>query len=514
MFKTQLYFPPAYECSYPPLGISALFGFLNSKGININQRDLNIEYFDYMREHNLTYVMSPLFAKQKKSESVYYSRLIPDGEDIDYPHIRYLYENNPGSSYLFTEQILSSPLLFRYVKDAKENLFYKFFQDRAMADIKNQRPDLIGLSIIAPSQVTAAFTLGYLIKDACPGIHVTIGGSWVSLYKDELKNHPEFMRFFDTIIFFEGETPLYKLIRQLRTNGHLSKVPNLIYKSGSKFVESKFICEENLDSLPPSDFEGLPLAKYSSSLNKDVILPFETARGCYWNKCVFCAHLPIPKPRYREKNPDLVLRDIRFLHQKYKVNHLVISNPAFSPRQMLEVCNRIVADKIKITWDCLARLDKGFTMDILGLAKKAGCQIINFGLESTNPRILSLMRKGNHRRSAIRIIKDCHNLGIVVYLQVIVGFPTETIEEALDTVKFLADCKEYPKGVVFNIYHLMPRNYIYENPKKYCIRYRKDIPFRFFHKFEHTGKGYISKKCAENLIRLSQKLGINVVNCF
>jgi len=123
------------------------------------------------------------------------------------------------------------------------------------------------------------------------------------------------------------------------------------------------------------------------------------------------------------------------------------------------------------------------------------------------------MHKGNHKRLVIRIIKDCHSLGIEFYLQVMVGFPTETVEDALDTVGFLADYKKYFKGAVFNIYHLMPRNHIYENPKKYCIKYKKDISFKFFHKFEHTKKGCINKKCAENLIKLSQKLGINVISC-
>jgi radical SAM superfamily enzyme YgiQ (UPF0313 family) len=222
----------------------------------------------------------------------------------------------------------------------------------------------------------------------------------------------------------------------------------------------------------------------------------------------------MPKPAYREKDPALLVQDIKTLVRKYKARHLLISNPVISPRQVLQISKNIIEQKIRVSWDCLARLDKGFNKDLLRLAKRSGCRAIDFGLESANERVLNLMRKGNDICGAARIIRDCHDAGIETYIQVMVGFPTETVEEALETIGFLFEQRKYFKAAVFNIYHLMPHNFIYTKPERFAIEYKKDpaVPFRFFHRFRHLERTAIGKREAERLIGLARRLGIRVVS--
>lgn len=508
MIKVLLCVPPAYAQSYPLLATPMLAGFLKSKDIDVVQRDFNADYYDYLAEKNLLYTLTSAFAKEKIDANNYYSHLIFGNDSYDYPHDKYIFENNISSSYRFTENMLSSSLLTKYIKDSQENLYYNFFLERAIPFIIENKIKLVGISITAPSQVISAFTLGNLIKSKGQDIHIVIGGPWVSLYKNQLKRRTDFINFFDMIIFLEGETPLYKLVRQLSQRKSLSKVPNLIYNSGSKFTENCDLSIENLDLLSTPDFDGLFLNKYESAKNKEICLTIESARGCYCDKCAFCVHVSMPRLKYRERKTELVLKDIENSVQKYGANHFIFCNLEISAKQMLEISKGIIKKGINITWDCLCRLDNIFNKKIFEVARQAGCEKIGFGLESINQRVLDVIQKGINRKTVIRVLNDAKDAGIKAYIHIMFGLPTETISEALDTLNFLSKYKKIYAAAILNVYHLTPGTEIYDNPEKFFIKYDKSLPFKFFHKFEHLVNGCITKKCGENLIKLCEKFEI------
>lgn len=138
----------------------------------------------------------------------------------------------------------------------------------------------------------------------------------------------------------------------------------------------------------------------------------------------------------------------------------------------------------------------------LRLAKRAGCAMLGFGLESINQRVLDFIDKGTKVEIIKRIIKDSHDLKLNIYCQTMIGLPSETVEEAFDTVFFLAKCREAMRiSSAFNIYYLTPKNKIFLNPEKYGIKitYNKRLPFTFFYPFKHFS-GNIERPKAQKII--------------
>jgi radical SAM superfamily enzyme YgiQ (UPF0313 family) len=361
--------------------------------------------------------------------------------------------------------------------------------------------DVIGLSITCPSQVIASFTLGGLIKEFFPDTKIVIGGQWVSFYREELQKRKDFVKFYDYVIYFEGETPFFKLIDSLKNNKPLGDVPNFIYMEDGAWKTSPKISHEDMDELPAPDFDDLPLKRYFGS-NKKISLTVETSRGCYWGKCAFCIDLPLPQPKYREKSPDLIIRDIKELMSKYGVRDLVISNATFSPSQMREVSQKILKENIKVTWWTMARFDNGLTKEILKLAKDAGCRMMGFGLESMNQRVLDFVNKGTKVEVIKRIMKDAKEVNLGIYYQTMIGMPSETIEEALYTLMFLARHSDARgRKPAFNIYYLIPKNRVFHAPDKYGIKIDEDhkLPFKYFYSFKHT-VGNIDRTTAKKLL--------------
>jgi radical SAM superfamily enzyme YgiQ (UPF0313 family) len=255
----------------------------------------------------------------------------------------------------------------------------------------------------------------------------------------------DFRRLFDFMICYEGETALYSLLESLHRDRPLNNIPNLIFGCGKQWKGGAGRFEEDLDTLPPPDFDGLPLKKYNRS-EKKITLTYETSRGCYWDRCIFCVDLPLPKSTYREKSSDLVVRDLQALIKRYKAEHIIISNAVFSPLQVKDVAEKIIAADIKITWWAFARFDRRFDRALLQLAKESGCVMLGFGLESLNQRVLDFVEKGTKIETIKRILMEVYDLDIPFFIQTMLGLPSERMEEALDTIEFLATWPGRGKG--------------------------------------------------------------------
>lgn len=492
-FKIHLYIPPAYDVTYPPLGTPALLAFLKERGVVALQEDLNIAFIDYVIKYDLSNMCSEECRHEKITNKVYYYR-----ELLRRDAHHHSYEVVPGSSFEFTEKMLSSKHLLRYIDDNKENIYHNFVTNKLLQRIKRAKPDMIGLSITSPAQVVAAFTVARIVKSELPNIKIVIGGYWVSFFKEELAKRSDFGAFLDFMIFGEGETPLCLLIDSLRNKRPLSRVPNLAYKDESEFIVSDEVIEEDMNKLPCPDFDGLPLKKYGSYVTgKSCSLTFEVSRGCYWNKCTFCADLIFPKPTYREKKVELLIRDVRKLKRKYGAKRFAISSPVFAPRHLKEFCKELINKKLRINWWAWTRLDNAISKEVLRLVKKAGCTSLGAGLESMNQRVLNSCAKGIKAPVAKRIIADASSVKLRLGLQVILGLPGETSDEALETIMSLL---KNPAGAGFNSFYLMPQNYIFNNPEKYGIEIKKaaKLPFRFFYPFRNT-PGTVGQKDAEKM---------------
>jgi len=104
-------------------------------------------------------------------------------------------------------------------------------------------------------------------------------------------------------------------------------------------------------------------------------------------------------------------------------------------QHILDVCNELVRRKVSIGWECLSRVD---TMDkeVAQGMKKAGCIRVFFGIESGNDSVLGLMNKHITTSQAKSAVYAARAAGLKTGAFFIVGYPGETNETVLDTVRF------------------------------------------------------------------------------
>lgn len=198
-------------------------------------------------------------------------------------------------------------------------------------------------------------------------------------------------------------------------------------------------------------------------------------RPCYWRACMFCAQNAKYSltPSEIPDNLDATLDRIEML-KRAGYNTYIFSDEAISPLLLPRLANGLARRRTSIRWSCRLRFDKNCSRDLFSLMKAAGCYEVLFGLESIAPRILRLMNKYSEpptRSDIVRIVTDLSDVGVGVHINLILGFPGETLYEAMASVEFLISVLRYIKGATFtiNTFTLLPGSPLMTAPETYGV---------------------------------------------
>ncbi|MCY3727891.1 MAG: radical SAM protein [Nitrospira sp.] len=482
--KISLLFPPSWHPSQPYLSLPCLTAFLDQAGItDKSQRDLNIELLDTIlsRTYGLE-VYEKLVEKLRQLEDSregetgpgsdeHYGRIV---EALDrFPHL--IDQIEPAKASLhgeefydieryreclflidrwlevvssvyfptritvvdnqFSYSIYSSRDILKAIHDEEQNPYLDLYRKHFLSSIIDENPGLIGVSITATSQIIPGLTLCRLIKEANPDIHVTVGGSIFTRLVDNLRRCDRLFQVTDDFIVFEGEKALLELVNQLEGKKNFAKVPNLIYRENGKVIVNQPFYSENLAEHPAPNYDGFPLDRY---LAPKTVLPVQFSRGCYYKDCAFCA-LTLDHQNFRQKDPIKVVDELEALSQKYDTPFFFFTDECLALSPTRRLCKEILKRQCDFQWTAELRFEKNLSRELLALMRDAGCHKIVFGLETYNKRMMDFMQKGITQENVDRICADCVDLGIGVHCYVIVGFPTETEDEARETMNFVLD---------------------------------------------------------------------------
>jgi len=192
------------------------------------------------------------------------------------------------------------------------------------------------------------------------------------------------------------------------------------------------------------------------------VIPIKTSNSCYYKKCVFCTHHKNIK--YTEYPFEHIKNDIKSSKQKY----FFLIDDMISTNRLLKFAKTV--KNLKIKWTCQLKPTKEYTTKVLNKLKKAGLEMIIWGVESGNQRILNLMRKGTNVVDIKTVLENSHNNKIKNVTYIMFGFPTETKEEFLDTINFLKENSINIDLVSTSIFGLQNNTKIYAKPEEFGIK--------------------------------------------
>ncbi len=327
-------------------------------------------------------------------------------------------------------------------------------------------PDLVGFSIMTP-QLMSASQASALLKKARPSLPIVLGGAHIcSTFQDTFS----FADCFDFMVYGEGELTMVEVVSKMEKGSLpdcLDGIDGVIYRNKDGLIiknpPRQFITE--LDSLPSVDYDMVDITKYKiPTMVGQFAISMVITRGCPF-RCIFCDAPKTMGKRIRFRSVEKVLEEIRFNYEKYSARNFVFKDSTFTANHkwVFRFCEAVIRSGIKINWRCNARVDT-VNDELLSIMKRAGCFIINFGVESGHPKILRNLKK----EVDIEKIYEAHKLtrkhGIRTYSTFLVGSPGETKETMLATIKIAKKIR--PSLAMFFVAVAYPGTEMYEQAIK------------------------------------------------
>jgi radical SAM superfamily enzyme YgiQ (UPF0313 family) len=307
--------------------------------------------------------------------------------------------------------------------------------DDIVKRLKKNRHDLLGISCVCALWKSAISLIKAVSKEINHSLYIVAGGQGPSgMGADCLTQVPEL----DAIVIGEGEHVICQLIRNITKPKELEKIPGLIFRHGKDIVKGpspKPI--EDLDALPFPAIDLIPIDKYipaAAHYRKMPVATITSSRGCP-NGCMYCYR--IAGNTIRMRRPANVVDEMLFDYKIYGAREIIFWDEHFTydKDRVMEICDRLKVANRPVIWWCAGRVDS-VDEELLRAMRKAGCYQILYGVESGSERVLDFIGKNTNKdliHNAVHLAKKC---GIKVYGTFMLGLPTETYDEAMETIKF------------------------------------------------------------------------------
>ena len=274
----------------------------------------------------------------------------------------------------------------------------------------------------------------------------------------------------------QGEESLTKVLRALKENASLNKVPNLFFKHENSFIKTEVLNEnndlgENLiqwelfkDNLPNQVFSRLSIS-----------CPF---------KCSFC-DFPQRMGDYKYLDIKDVEKELDSIERTGKVKSVSFVDDTINvpvPR-FKEILRMMIRKKYSFKWHCLFRCQFA-DEEMVKLMAESGCESVHLGIESGSEQILLNMNKKATLEQFSKGVQLLNKYNIITYASFIIGFPGETKQTVNETIKFIED-----SNFTFYILHpwyCSPMTPIWKEKEKYELS--GDWAFNWKHKTMHSGE--------------------------
>lgn len=327
------------------------------------------------------------------------------------------------------------------------------------------KPDVVGFYCVSETFRTVIEILR-MIKEKAPSVMTVVGGPHVYGLPSQAMGYD----WIDYSFWGEAEESFLKALESNFSPKAFGDIAGLIYRENDRICINPMALVKKLDSLSfPARHLYPSLNRYRPSILAYKRLPATgiiTSRGCA-HKCIFC-HSGKGHFRLRFHSAEYVLEEIKCLHRHFGINELVFFDDTFliNEERALKICEGIIREDIDISWSCNARANnlKRSTLDLL---KRAGCWLIQIGVESGNQDILRTIKKGILLEQVERACRLACDAGLEVKTYFIMGHPRETMETLDDTVRFMRSLSAHYASI--NFMTPLPGTELWDTAEEYGV---------------------------------------------
>jgi radical SAM superfamily enzyme YgiQ (UPF0313 family) len=433
--KIILIHPPVAKCSEPPAGLARLSAYLTAHHIGHELIDANLEGILFLLQqtsnHNIATDSWTRRATTHQAQNLAALKVMATYQSPS-RYQRAVMDINRLLSVAGKKKKIKlsladyqdenlAPVKSSDIMAAAErpqyNPFYSYFQKRLTSAL-HADPEFIGFSVNYLSQALCAFAMTGLVKQMNPRQKIIMGGSLITSWMKLGVHKGMFGGLVDELVEGEGE---------------------------KKLLEILGIQDVQIQSTPA--YDDFPLNQY---LSPGLIIPYSSARGCYWHQCAFCPE-KAEGNAYQPLGVSRAINELQTLTCQMNPALIHLLDSSISPSLLRALSERPPG----APWYGFARItDHLADEDFCFALKQSGCVMLKLGIESGDQHILDRLNKGITLSTVSEVLNNLKKAGIATYGYFLFGTPPENEERALKTMEFVLrhhQCIDFLNLAIFNL---------------------------------------------------------------
>ena len=410
--------------SLPPLGLASLKPYVEAHGHAVRCFDLNIDYCRERLDELLDDVGGSVYAR-------------PD----------------PWVSGSFDEWAFEFDGEVRFTSTLKDRpLPIERWADAVLA----ADPQVVGFSVQS-TNLGVTLQLAQHLAGRRPSVSIVFGGPNVAEAQEgklALRTGVP-----DVVVEGEGEATFVDLLEALELGRDLDEVEGIGRLVGGRptWTDRRPLLKD-VDVLPFPDFTDFDWTNYPNPYE----IPIMTSRGCVLN-CAFCYETVYWK-RFRTQSANRIVAEIEHQLATHPLRadaeagtarfgmsfaDSLVNGHLGGLRRMAEM---LIANGTDIYWNGQATINTKMDDDFFQKLAASGCSGLSFGLESGSASVLESMGKRFDIHEATDFFRRVAKVDIELVVNVMVGFPTETRADFIQTLRFLAKIRR----MIFMVNNVSP----------------------------------------------------------
>ena len=312
--------------------------------------------------------------------------------------------------------------------------------EETIEQLKKEVPRAIGMTVTCGTK-PLAHAWSTVAKNLFPAKFqplVVVGGPAAAFETPEIfKDCPNV----DVVVKGEGEVTFPKIVKVLEKQhdaasegndvlAQLSLISGVVVRNHPNPQNDNFIPnlpKDAFESLPFPDLSESPVDRYRApDALRFPMVTMMTQRGCV-AQCAFCNTPQIHGKSIRGWTSEQVVSQLKHLKENHGIRQVSFVDDVFTnrPGGPRNLCEKMIEEKLNLTWYCNARADQ-ITPRMASSMKKAGCHQVFLGFESGCDEMLKRINKGETVADLERGSKILKDAGIAISIGFIVGLPGET----------------------------------------------------------------------------------------
>jgi len=354
-----------------------------------------------------------------------------------------------------------------YSEDDKSpfRLFGRFYHFGLLEDEISQRlkaADLVGISSLFTPYEEEALAVARLAKRM--GKTTVVGGGHATVAALHIMNDPAV----DYVILGEGEERLVALAEAICGRRSFESIDGLAWRTKEVVrINPPKAPRDDLDALSFPDRSLLDPDLYSFQGKRYTMML--SSRGCPY-RCRFCSSRTISgRSSVRLRSVENILAEMRICFDRYRIRVFDFEDEHFTwqRERTIKLLEAIEAE-FRHDQDFGLLFENGLfspSLDrqILSRLKKLGCHHLNLPLVSSSDKTLHRLGRPQSSASFARTVSEATECGFFTTGYLILGLPGSSLEEMVDSIRFLA---AQPVLVAPSIFYATPGMDLYDECQK------------------------------------------------